>query len=108
MITMETEAGLQDKSFLQINTISESPVQFHTSSVIIEEIPDISQPVVRIKKRKAKAPMSVAAVRRSGRIEKLKAGYNEGAGSSATLQSSAYSALVIDENAPLPICPRKL
>jgi hypothetical protein len=85
MVTMETEAGLQDKSFLQINTISESPVQFHTSSVRIEEIPKISQPAVRIKKRKAKAPMSVAAIRRSGRIEILKAGYKEGAGSSASL-----------------------
>jgi hypothetical protein len=100
MVTVETEHGLQDRSFLQINTESYSPVQAH-SSVVIEEIVEPAVPPVAARKRKAKAPISVAAVRRSGRIEKLKGGYKDGK-SSAGVSTTSFSAAIIDSAAPPP------
>jgi hypothetical protein len=102
MVTVETEHGLQDRSFLQINTESYSPVQTH-SSVVIEEIiePAVPSAAARKRKTKAKAPLSVAAVRRSGRIEKLKGGYKDGK-PSAGVSSTSFSAAIIDSAAPPP------
>jgi hypothetical protein len=100
MVTVETEHGLQDRSFLQINTESYSPVQAH-SSVVIEEIVEPAIPPVAARKRKAKAPISVAAVRRSGRIEKLKGDFKDGK-SSAGASTTSFSAAIIDSAAPPP------
>jgi hypothetical protein len=100
MVTVETEHGLQDRSFLQINTESYSPVQAH-SSIVIEEIVKPAVPPAAARKRKAKAPISVAAVRRSGRIEKLKGGFKDGK-SSAGASTTNFSAAIIDSVAPPP------
>jgi hypothetical protein len=100
MVTVETEHGLQDRSFLQINTESYSPIQAH-SSVVIEKIVEPVVSPVAARKRKAKAPMSVAAVRRSGRIEKLKAGFKDGK-SSVGASMTSYSIAIIDTAAPPP------
>jgi hypothetical protein len=103
MVTVETDAGLQDRSFLQINTVFESPLQMKTSSVRFEEIIAESLPATKPRKRKAKAPMSVVSVRRSDRIEKLKVGFrNGGHAESSQCHNANYSAVVIDDTAPPP------